>query len=341
MSRENSLLVRSVFLNKFSGANLLLWPPYCHRPLFPFLEGGNAVRFFTLCFLGLVRCLSSSFCRSSLLRVVVRKIFGSELLFLGVGVGLVCFGVVLPMFLLYCLLFRSRNCLNAIDVRSGVFRLSSFFLWCFADVVVFFFQRDSSGSNRAHPHTHLFCCFLFCFCVPPRLFLPVLAVRPASWRFFGVPFWTPRVFWILLGPSEAFSWDARRQGFSVLLLPCFLFPHFVVFCGCFFFTRTRRGRPVIERGIPPVIEPAPRPSEGPGSAIVRGRLDTAFRDTFFALTCLAEGHRDPLGLFLWGGGAFSAPSGPFSHALVFVSPPQVFFFCGLRGQACPQNSLDA
>ena len=36
----------------------------------PLLEGGNAGRFFILCFLCLVRCLLSFFC-SSLLRVVV------------------------------------------------------------------------------------------------------------------------------------------------------------------------------------------------------------------------------------------------------------------------------
>ena len=39
--------------------------------------------------------------------------------------------------------------------------------------------------------------------------------------------------------------------------------------------------------------------------------------------CMAEGHRGPLdaqrpGPFVWGGGVFSAPSGPFSHALFFL-----------------------
>ena len=158
------------------------------------------------------------------------------------------------------------------------------------------------------------------------MFLPVLAVRPASWRFFGVPFWTPRVFWILLGPSEAFflGREAARV-FCASLALFFFFP--VSLCFAAVFSHALEGAdPSSNVAYPRVIEPAPRPSEGPGSAIVRGRLDTAFRDTFFALTCLAEGHRDPLGLFLWGGGAFSAPSGPFSHALVFVSPPQVFFF---------------
>ena len=61
-----------------------------------------------------------------------------------------------------------------------------------------------------------------------------------------------------------------------------------------------------------------------GRGIVLGRLDTAFRDPFFAFMCLAEGHRDASGLFIWGGGAFSAPSGLFSHAL--VPAPRFFFF---------------
>ena len=77
---------------------------------------------------------------------------------------------------------------------------------------------------------------------------------------------------------------------------------------------------------PQAIAPALCPSEGQGRGIILGRLDTAFRDPFFAFMCLVEGHRDPSGLFLWGGGAFSAPSGPFSHALV---PAPGFFFISL------------
>ena len=41
----------------------------------------------------------------------LKNIFGSELLFSGVGVGSVCFGAVLPMFLLLFWFFRSRTCL--------------------------------------------------------------------------------------------------------------------------------------------------------------------------------------------------------------------------------------
>ena len=59
---------------------------------------------------------------------------------------------------------------------------------------------------------------------------------------------------------------------------------------------------------------------------MRGRLDTAFRDTFFVLMCLAEGYRDP-GTFFGREGAFSLPPQvPFSHALVSFFPPQVFCF---------------
>ena len=108
------------------------------------------------------------------------EIFGSELLFLGVGVGRVFFGAVLPMLLLYYLVFCSRKCLGKILLMS------------------FSFKRESFGSNRAQPHTHLGCFFLFFFCPAALVCSPFLAVRPASWRFFGVPFWAPRIFGILL-----------------------------------------------------------------------------------------------------------------------------------------------
>ena len=47
------------------------------------------------------------------------EIFGSELLFLGIGVGRVYSGAVLPMFLLYSLVFCSRKCLGKILFMSG------------------------------------------------------------------------------------------------------------------------------------------------------------------------------------------------------------------------------
>ena len=80
---------------------------------FPLLEGGNAVRFFSFCvFRVWFGAFCRFFCRSSLVRVVFEKIFGSELLFLGGGVWSCVFGVFLPMFLLYFLAVRSRKCLE-------------------------------------------------------------------------------------------------------------------------------------------------------------------------------------------------------------------------------------
>ena len=63
--------------------------------------------FFILCFLCLVRCLLSFFAVFLFLGSLFEKIFGSELLFLGVVVGLVFFDSVLPRFLFYNLVFRS------------------------------------------------------------------------------------------------------------------------------------------------------------------------------------------------------------------------------------------
>ena len=49
------------------------------------------------------------------------KFFGSELLFLGIGVGRVYSGAVLPMFLLYYLAFRPRKGSEKILFWSGPF----------------------------------------------------------------------------------------------------------------------------------------------------------------------------------------------------------------------------
>ena len=91
------------------------------RQLFPLFEGGNAVRFFSFC----VFCVwLGVFCRFFtvllFLGSLFEKIFGSELLFCGVCVGLVFFDIVLPFFLLYYLFFRFRNCLGKILL-----------VWCF------------------------------------------------------------------------------------------------------------------------------------------------------------------------------------------------------------------
>ena len=78
----------------------------------PFSKGEVLCVFFILCFVCLVRRLLSFFTVLLFLGSLFEKIFGSELLFFGVGVGFVCFGAVLPMLLLYYSFFRSRNCLK-------------------------------------------------------------------------------------------------------------------------------------------------------------------------------------------------------------------------------------
>ena len=75
------------------------------------------------------------------------KFFGSELLFLGVGVGRVFFCVVLPMFLLYYLVFRSRKCLEKILLMSGLVFLG------FLDWLSGVFRGGFSGPEMPH-----FCC---------------------------------------------------------------------------------------------------------------------------------------------------------------------------------------
>ena len=74
------------------------------------------------------------------------KFFGSELLFFGVGVGRVFFCAVLPVFLLYYLVFRSRKCLKKF-LMSGLVFLG------FLDWLSGVFRGDFSGPEMAH-----FCC---------------------------------------------------------------------------------------------------------------------------------------------------------------------------------------
>ena len=128
---------------------------------------------------------------------------------------------------------------NSLDVRSVVFWGS------FSLPLVFFrrrrfslFFRDKDQVVTGHPFTRTCVAGSFSFCVPPLLSVsPILAVRPTSWWFFGVPFWAPGVFGILLeltglelarpfrGP---FLGTRGGKGFPVLLLPCFSFSPFVL-----------------------------------------------------------------------------------------------------------------
>ena len=107
------------------------------------------------------------------------------------------------------------------------------------------------------------------------------------------------------------------------LFVVFVFPFLLCFAA--FSHQLEGADPSSNEAYPRVIAPAPRPSEGPGSAIVRGRLDTAFWDSLFASLCLAEGHRDPRDHFWRGGGAYCPLRSHFSHAR-FCSHPRFFFF---------------
>ena len=79
------------------------------------------------------------FYRSSFLRVAVEKIFGSELLFLGVGVVRVCFWCCFAYVfaLLFVFSLPKLSLKNSIDVRSGVF-------WFFFSLPLVFSPTSSS-----------------------------------------------------------------------------------------------------------------------------------------------------------------------------------------------------
>ena len=111
--------------------------------------------FFILCFLCLVRRLLSFFTVLLFLGSLFGKILGSELLFLSVVVGLVFFDSVLPRFLFYFLVFRSRKCLGKILLMSG-----PLFEKIFGSELLFF------GIGVGRVFFVLFClCFCFYFLV--------------------------------------------------------------------------------------------------------------------------------------------------------------------------------
>ena len=210
-----------------------------------FPQGGNAVRFFLFVFF-----LSGSvsfvvFCRSSFLRVVVWKNFRERTFVF----GWLCWSCVFLVGFCYCFCFIFGGSLpklsgkNSLVVRSGVSSGSFSFPLVFSPTsffAVFFFLRDKDQVVTGHPFTRT------CFVVPLfffvsrrfSLFRPFWPCVPLLGVFSGVPFWAPGGFGILLelmglelvrSPlPRPFSWDARRQGFCVFLLPCFSCPLFVL-----------------------------------------------------------------------------------------------------------------
>ena len=83
-----------------------------------------------------------------------------------------------------------------------------------------------------------------------------------------------------------------------------------------------RADPSSYEAYPRVVEPAPRPSEGPGSAVVRARFFVWERVT------------GTPGTIFGGEGARTSPSGPF-FTRTFLSSPSFFCFC------CPSGLVES
>ena len=113
---------------------------YCHTCVARSpLVGGNAVRFFHFVFFCVWFGVSCRFFAVLLfLGSLSEKTFGSELLFLVVGVVLVFFGGFLPMFSLYVLAVCSRTCLEKFSCCQVLFFEGLFsLLWVFFVDAVF------------------------------------------------------------------------------------------------------------------------------------------------------------------------------------------------------------
>ena len=226
---------------------------------------------------------------------------------------------------------------NSLSVRSSVcgFVLSSF--GCSSTPFHFLFlsvARDIEQVGTGHPHTHWCWSFFFVF-VPPRL-----AYRP-FWPcvlflgvFFGVPFWAPRVFGILLelmGLELARPFRGPFLGCEAArVFPCLLCLVFVsplLFC----FAASH----VLLEG-PPMARPTagpgrstsrPSPERGPGGA-PRGRRVGPLLVLFLSsVLCLVLGYRDPHALrqepFVWRECPFRVASWALTRT--FCPLPQVFF----------------
>ena len=175
----------------------------------PLVEGGNAVCFSLLCFFfGLVLVLCHFLAKfSSSQGRFLRKIFGSELLFLLSFLGPYVFDRDLPMVFAYFLAISPRKCFRKILFMSGLVfcylvlsvlgsgLTTSFVLSLFS--VSFSFERYRSGYTTPPPALAV---VFLSFC--PRRLVLISCFGRASflfWCFFGVPFWAPCGFWILSG----------------------------------------------------------------------------------------------------------------------------------------------
>ena len=242
---------------------------------------------------------------------------------------------------MFCWLAPENVWKSSLDVRSFfcgfVLSLLLFFLStssCFSRFL--FFKRESSGSNRTPLHALV--CFVFFLSLSPphRDYVPFWPCVLFFSHFVGVPFWAPGVLAIFRILSV--FWGGLRL-LAPLLRPCFLdgeaarvlvvdspfvvrcfFP-FTVVCATLFLEgpsrRSRRRGQKIGWSRPPLGRVIP--------TLLARRVGPLLFWDFDGFFGQPEGRRDPRGLFIWGGGALSAPSGPFSHARFCFSLPQVSF----------------
>ena len=179
-------------------------------------------------------------------------------------------GAVLPMFLFFFLVFRSRKCLGNFFLMSGLvflgfFSLPLVFLPTSSPFLFLFslFERESLGSSRAHPHTHLVLFVLVPFVVPPRLsvhpFWPCVLLLGVSLRRHSGPHAFLGFSWY----SCPFSGREAARVFWSFLSVVLVFPFC---CVLWLFSHQLEGAdPSSYVACPWVVVPAPRPSEGPGA----------------------------------------------------------------------------
>ena len=171
-------------------------------------------------------------------------------MFLGVVVGLVFFDRVLPRFLFYSLVFRSRKCPVKILFMSGllfwglfVLSLSLVFRRRRLFVFVVFQKERKLRPNRTHPTLHCLVLF-FSFLVPAALGLsPVLAVRPFFLAFCRCAILGPKRFWIPGAPLRLFLGRKAAWVLVVNLSVVFVFPLLWCLRLHFFLGPSRRSTP--------------------------------------------------------------------------------------------------
>ena len=131
---------------------------------------------------------------------------------------------------------------------------------------LFLFFREIDQVVTGHTPTRTLCFFLFLSVSPPHsVCSPVLAVRPFFLAFCRGAILGPGRFLDSLGTSlRPFSRTRGGKGVSLLLVLCFVFPRFVLFCGRALFLEGRAG--AYTEPCPGRSEPAPRESDPQGSA---------------------------------------------------------------------------